>query len=649
MEESWPEIASNETFQQRINDAKVLVVGSGGIGCELLKTLALSGFLKLDVIDMDTIETSNLNRQFLFRKRHVGKSKSEVAAESIRAFCPKAEITAHKANIKNPEFGIEFFKGFDIIMNGLDNVEARRHVNRLALAANIPLIESGTMGYQGQVTVHIKDKTHCYECDEKPVQKSYPICTIRNTPDKPIHCIVWAKDLLFQRLFGRQDQVTDLDEPSTTGGNGETEDVDQDKSFFVRNEGEAAGDYALRVFERVFNTDIKNVCKIEKLWDSRSRPKALDLPKSVNGTNGCSTANGGEGKVTNESQQKTQSPANLLGFGNDHEVWTLQQNMQVFLKCIETFLSQRSGEIGFAEFDKDDDLAVEFVTSASNLRSICYGIPCQTLFDAKGMAGNIIHAIATTNAIVSGLMVVEGMKVLSGKFDSLRETFLGESVGTKHGSGARGRELIIKAGTAAKPEKKCMVCGTSKLSLKIDTQKTNFGDFISQVIKKRLSVNVPAVMCGDIWYEEGDDLDEEETQENAAMLPHALEKLPGGGIKDGSIVAIKDQSQNFEVEIIVSHKGDIDEDDHPSGFILDGNVPSASADPEKDPAADEPGPSAFTMSDDDIFYMSDDEQEADGLKRKRDSDDEVELVDFFMEEGGHSQPDAPSGNKKRKV
>lgn len=54
-----------------------------------------------------------------------------------------------------------------------------------------------------QVTVHLKGHTECFECQPKSAPKSYPVCTIRNTPDKPIHCVVWAKDLLFPRLFGR--------------------------------------------------------------------------------------------------------------------------------------------------------------------------------------------------------------------------------------------------------------------------------------------------------------------------------------------------------------------------------------------------------------------------------------------------------------
>jgi ubiquitin-like 1-activating enzyme E1 B len=66
-------------------------------------------------------------------------------------------------------------------------------VNRLCLAANIPLIESGTAGYLGQVQVIQKDKFECYECRPLPTTKTYAYCTIHNTPSKAIHCIVWAK------------------------------------------------------------------------------------------------------------------------------------------------------------------------------------------------------------------------------------------------------------------------------------------------------------------------------------------------------------------------------------------------------------------------------------------------------------------------
>ena len=63
-----------------------------------------------------------------------------------------------------------------------------------------------------QATVHMKGKTECFECSRRPAAKGFPICTIRNTPEKPIHCIVWAKDLLFERLFSPAEAINDLDE-----------------------------------------------------------------------------------------------------------------------------------------------------------------------------------------------------------------------------------------------------------------------------------------------------------------------------------------------------------------------------------------------------------------------------------------------------
>lgn len=77
-------------------------------------------------------------------------------------------------------------------------------------------------------------------------------------------------------------------------------------------------------------------------------------------------------------------------------------------------------DVGKLVFDKDDQLAVEFVTAAANLRAHSFGIPSQSLFEAKGMAGNIIHAIATTNAIIAGLIVLEALKLLSNRAKECR-------------------------------------------------------------------------------------------------------------------------------------------------------------------------------------------------------------------------------------
>ena len=155
----------------------------------------MTGFEDITMIDLDTIDYSNLNRQFLFRAKHVGRSKAEVARESVLEF-PHGEklvIQAEHGNIKSGTFTFDFFKQFNIVLNGLDNVDARRHVNRVCLATGVPLVESGTEGYLGQARAIIKGQFKCYECDPPAAKKTHPVCTIRNHPDKPIHCIVWAK------------------------------------------------------------------------------------------------------------------------------------------------------------------------------------------------------------------------------------------------------------------------------------------------------------------------------------------------------------------------------------------------------------------------------------------------------------------------
>lgn len=105
-----------------IASARVLMVGAGGIGCELLKNLVLSGFKEIHVVDLDTIDLSNLNRQFLFRREHIGKSKAHVAKETALQFNPEANVISYHANIKEKRFDVEWFKSFTIVVNALDNI-----------------------------------------------------------------------------------------------------------------------------------------------------------------------------------------------------------------------------------------------------------------------------------------------------------------------------------------------------------------------------------------------------------------------------------------------------------------------------------------------------------------------------------------------
>ncbi|KAK6586378.1 hypothetical protein PZA11_001435 [Diplocarpon coronariae] len=192
------------TYIERVN---ILGRGAGGLGCEILKNLALSGFKKIHVIDMDTIDVSNLNRQFLFRQADIGKSKAEVAAKFVEKRVKGVSITPHNCKIQDKDD--DFYMKFNIVICGLDSIEARRWIN--STLVNLvdgdnpeslkPLIDGGTEGFKGQSRVIFPTVTSCIECqlDMHAPRAAVPLCTLATIPRQPEHCIEWAHIIAWEQ------------------------------------------------------------------------------------------------------------------------------------------------------------------------------------------------------------------------------------------------------------------------------------------------------------------------------------------------------------------------------------------------------------------------------------------------------------------
>ncbi|MFX1297401.1 MAG: ThiF family adenylyltransferase [Promethearchaeota archaeon] len=203
--------------QKVIKESVIFQIGVGALGCEIAKNLALTGVGKIILVDEDTIETSNLSRQMLFWPGDEGRPKAEVAAERLKTFNPYMEVEPYFSKLQ--EISTKVYEKSDVIIGGLDNIKARLDLNDICLRLKKPLIDSGTLGFEGHVHLVLPDgsvpehefNTPCLRClvpvppaDEQLIAA----CTPKGIPKKREHCVLRA-EYFFAKEYNRSPNVKD--------------------------------------------------------------------------------------------------------------------------------------------------------------------------------------------------------------------------------------------------------------------------------------------------------------------------------------------------------------------------------------------------------------------------------------------------------
>jgi ubiquitin-activating enzyme E1 len=476
-----------KAFVEKLKNLQYFMVGCGALGCEFLKNFALCGICcgpngLLTVTDADRIELSNLSRQFLFREHNVGQPKSRAAGVMAKEMNPDFKVKSMEMFVgakTEDTFNDEFWTGLNGVCNALDNMEARFYVDSQCVKYELSLLESGTMGPSGNVDPVVPHKTRTYrDGGEAAEGGGIPMCTLRNFPHLPDHCIEWARDQ-FEVLFVKSLKQLQKFKEDPEAFASAFEDTSDEAQAIIEVRGllsllaavknpslMSAAQVALDQFHYLFRDKIKDLItafpadarnvdadtKQDKgpFWSGHKKfPTAAVFDPSnkthaefLSSATAIIAANLGVVPWKNMDDDKTPYMPDLRGAGWAAETvaklavpeyvqgavnmdgddaggsksTSSKDTLRKLVAELRGYANISVGKFEEADFEKDDDLNfhIQFITAAANLRGDNYTIPNSDFHKVKLIAGRIIPAIATTTAAVCGLVMFELFKVALG-------------------------------------------------------------------------------------------------------------------------------------------------------------------------------------------------------------------------------------------
>lgn len=309
---------------------------------------------------------------------------------------------------------------------------------------------------------------------------------------------------------------------------------------------------AQRVFDKVFKADVDRLLGMDEMWRNRKRPTPLVYDEAKDSTAMPTAAAAAPSAAAAPAASSSKSQSSL----RDQRQLPLNETVDLFTRSLSSLATRASSSPTALSFDKDDEDALDFVTSASNLRSIVYSIETKTRFDVKQMAGNIIPAIASTNAIISGALVLQALHLLAGEDKGKGGAFgTGQAHDVMLGKSTRH---VLSGTKPPAPNPACSVCADAYVPLLLSGGTTTADVTLGTVI----------ALCRTPRSEGGLGLDEEEElgvyEGNRLLADPDFEdnherSLASLGVEEGKFLALVDEDggrQTVQVIVVLRKDGE---------------------------------------------------------------------------------------------